>query len=75
MSTPEQHNEGGEALALTRLAATARRFMDEANEATTGQKCQSDPCPYCTAGSDLQGAIMDAEDVLAAAAASSEASA
>lgn len=48
---------------MLELIEKAEAFMLASNEAFTAD-CPSDPCPYCTAGMELQTAILDAKDAL-----------
>lgn len=34
------------------------------NSDPTTPRCPSDPCPFCTAGTELQSAYMDVEDLI-----------
>ncbi len=53
--------------ALVNLIMAAKSYMDatlDQMENFPGFNCKQDPCPYCSAGNDLQLALADAEDTL-----------
>ena len=53
--------------ALLLLVKHAKAFMREADDAVTQGQCSENPCPYCTAATELQLVVSYAEDVLAIA--------
>jgi hypothetical protein len=49
---------------LRELIAKARAFEEQAFRQALLPECRSDPCPFCTAGTEMGSAILDAEDFL-----------